>query len=245
MKTAVRTFAAAAAVILAASCAKQGPKSFGFISLAPEISAEVAESTKSHLSDFISEVPKAEDLNIVITDWDGDVVYEGKAGELDNSDPYLTGDYTITASYGAVAEEGEDKPRFMGQSSFTVVSGETCQVNVKASLANTILKLKLSDNFKNYYSGISTELETGSGNKFSLADGSAVFVEPFRFTLRGHVTTPQGKGADWEKTFESGIEPGYCYTVTIDASNIGASTITIQFNNDIQTVNLGEVDINE
>lgn len=245
MKTAVRTFAAAAAVMLAAACAKQGHKSYGFINLAPEVSAEVAESTKSHLSDFISEIPKAEDLNIAIIDWDGDVVYEGKAGDLDNSDPYLTGDYTIVASYGVIADEGEDKPRFMGQSNFTVQSGETCQVNVKASLANTILKLKLSDNFKNYYSGISTELETGSGNKFSLADGGVVFVEPFRFTLRGHVTTPQGKGADWEKTFESGIEPGYCYTISIDASNIGASTISIEFNDDIQTVDLGEVDINE
>lgn len=245
MKKSVRLFTAAVTLILASACAKQGHKGYGFINLAPEVSAEVAESTKSHLSDFISEIPKASELNIIIADWDGDVVYEGKAGELDNSDPYLTGDYTIVASYGTIADEGEAKPRFTGQSNFSVVSRETSQVNVKASLANTILKLKLSDNFKNYYSGISTELETGSGNKFTLSDGGVVFVEPFRFTLRGHMTTPQGKSADWEKTFESGIEPGCCYTITIDASNIGASTITIQFSNDIQTVDLGEVDINE
>lgn len=245
MKKSVRIFTAAVTLILASACAKQTQKNYGFIQLGAEIDAAIAESTKSHLSDFTGELPKAEDLNIVISDWDGDVVYEGKAGLLDNSDPYLTGEYSVTALYGTVADEGADKPRFQGQSDFTVVSNETTTVNVTARLANTILKIRLSENFKKYYSAVQMELETGSGNSFSLTDGSVIFVEPFRFTLRGSMTNPQGKSSEWEKTFESGIEPGCCYTITIDAANIRASAITIGFNDSIQTVELGEIDINE
>lgn len=245
MKKSVRIFTAAVTLILASACAKQTQKSYGYIRIGAEIDAEVAESTKSRLPEYTAAIPQGEELDIVITDWDDEIVYQGKAGMLDNSDPYLTGEYNVSAVYGTVAEEGPDKPRFYGEHKFTVYSKETSQVNVKAKLANTILKIKLSENFKNYYSGIKMELETGSGNKFSLSDGSVMFVEPFRFTLRGSMTNPQGKESEWEKTFESGIQPGFCYTTTIDASNIGASTITIEFNDSVQTVDLGEVDINE
>lgn len=245
MKKSVRIFIAAVTLIMASACAKQAQKSYGYILIGTEIDAEVVESTKSHLSDFTGAIPQGKDLDIVISDWDGDIVYEGKAALLDDSDPYLTGEYSVSAVYGTVGEEGPDKPRFYGQSDFTVSSNETTRVNVKAKLSNTILKIKLSENFKSYYSGIKMGLETGSGNSFSISDGSVMFVEPFRFTLRGSMSNPQGKNSEWEKTFESGIEPGCCYTITIDASNIGSSAITIEFNDNIQTVDLGEIDINE
>ena len=41
------------------------------------------------------------------------------------------------------------------------------------------------------------------------------------------------------------LQSATCYTLKMDASNIGSNVITISFNDSIVDVTLGEVDINE
>ncbi len=233
-----------AAAVLLPSC-KKNARSYGSIRLSFNgIEASIDDATKSHAGDFVT-LPQWEQMNLTIKDADKKIIYSGKASDLDQSESYLTGDYTAVAEAGQEGEEGPAAAFFKGETSFTVKTKETTEVELTAYLANTLVKIQITDNFKKYYSDAAFELATGSGNKFTVTDGSYFFIEPFRFGVKGSMTTPQGNSASFEKWFEDDINPKTCYTVKVDASNISSNTISITFNNEIQTVDLGEIIIND
>ncbi|MBQ0043610.1 MAG: DUF4493 domain-containing protein [Bacteroidales bacterium] len=233
-----------ATVLLAAACSKENGK-VGSVRFAVTSNEEVAEITKGKVSDYTT-LPATASFNISIKDADNASVWSGPISGWDASTALNVGNYTVIASYGEEGIEGFDKPYFSGSSSFAVVGGNTAQVSIPVQLGNSIVKVTCSDAFKNFFTDYSFTVTTGNGTKIDFPKGEtrAAFVDAFKFTIAGDLLTQGGKQQSFSREYIN-LEPKTCYTVSFDVDNVAGVTVTISFNDTVETVSLGDIELND
>ena len=109
------------------------------------------------------------------------------------------------------------------------------------------MKLSFSDNFRNYFTDWNLKLTTGTGTQidFPKSETRAAFVDAYKFTLSG-TFTKQGGGSP--KTFSkeyNSLESATCYTISFDASTVGGLKISVTFNDTAETIDCGDVELND
>ena len=163
--------------------------------------------------------------------------------------PYTlaTGEYTATAQYGATTDEGFDKPCFTGSMPFTINGGDSKQITIPVSLANAIVKVSCTDMFRNYFSDYSFKITTAAGTQidFPKSETRGAFIDAYKFTIDGTLKNQGGTAQSFNKTYDTGINPATCYTVTFDASNVGGTSVTVTFNDTTETIDLGDIELND
>ena len=205
---------------------------------------DVTEVTKTNVSDFTT-LPQAADFTITITDASSAQVWTGNVSEWDPATTLVAGTYTVAASYGSVNEEGFNKPCFLGTQEFTVVGGETTSVNVSVSLANTIIKIATSQYFDRYYTDYTLKF-TRDGNDvvtFTKGETRAAFVDGYKITLEGTLTS-ETRTQTFTQEYTNLLE-ATAYTLSLDVANVGGSTLTITFNDTLETVELEDYELND
>lgn len=233
-----------AAILLAAmSCSKD--KGSGGITFDVFSDVVLEDAVKSNVSEFAT-LPASDDFKIAIKDAGSQKVWEGKLGDWSPATVLSVGAYSVDASYGEATEEGIGKPCFVGSTNFSIEGGATTTVKIPVELGNCIVKIVCTDKFKNYFTSGKFTIKTGNGSEFDLTkdSSSAIFMEAYKFTLSGAFLNQGGKQQNFEKTYED-LEAGTLYTLKFDASNIGGLTVTITFNDNVTTVDLGAIEINE
>lgn len=244
-----RIFGLAAAVIAAVSCSVkisgEGSEATGFVKFTVESTDEIALVTKGNLSDYTS-LPVSSDFQIVVKNSDGATMFEGKVTEWDASRQLQAGSYSVTATCGEEGAEGFDKPYFLGNTNFVVNGGQTTSVSVPVKLGNSLVRIECSERFRSYFTEYSFKLATGSGAEiaFTRDETRAAFVEAYKFTLSGKLRSQGGTDKTFEKDY-NGLEPNTCYTVKFDASNVGGFKVTVSFDDTVEDVELGDVELNE
>lgn len=232
------------ALVAMASCAKSTSDAEGSISFEVSTDEVVLDVTKSSVSDYAT-VPQASDFILVIKDDDDAIFWSGKLSEWDSETKIPVGSYAAEASYGSLEEEGFDKPFFTGTKIFTVTGDQTETVNIPVSLGNTIIKIGCTQNFKSYYKDYSFQLKRdGVIASFAENEARAAFVDGYKITLAGTLTTETGGVKTFTKTYED-LAPATVYTVMLDVSGVGAGAVTIFFNHDVDDLELIEVELND
>ncbi|MCR4860033.1 MAG: DUF4493 domain-containing protein [Bacteroidales bacterium] len=238
MRKTIITFLTCSGLLLAA-CSKGDADGNVVFRVEENPIAEVV--TKGNVSDYTA-LPAAADFSLVVKNSLGATVYSGLLGAWDESTALPNGDYTVSATYGSSSSEGPAKPCFEGETDFLVLGGETTSVSIPVSLGNCIVKIACTDAFRNYYPGRTftvTTPETPSG--FTYAD-KALFVA-YQWTIGGTLVNQAGVSyALPEKTWKG--SPATCYTVKYDVSNAGDLTITVSFDDTVETVTLEEIELN-
>lgn len=240
-------FACALAALTALSCTKSvsgiigGEGTVGF-SVSRNI--DVTDITRSSVSDYTS-LPSSGDFKIVVRNADNTEIYSGPVSDWDESTKLPSGNYTVTASYGTEGEEGFDKPYFTGKTAFVVNGGNKTEVSVPAALGNSIIRISCSDNFKHYFTSYSFTVTTGGGSviEFPATETRAAFVDAYKFTVDGTLTTQAGVSKTFSKSFE--VSAKTCYTISFDASDIGGMSVTVTFNDTTETVTLDDIELND
>lgn len=234
------------ALAAAAGCKKtETPAEKGGITFAIETRHEVTDVTRSHISDFTT-LPDTGDFTLSITDSKRQVVWSGGMDEMTGEYFLDAGSYTATAQYGDTSAEGFDKPCFTGSQTFAVEGGDNKNVSIPVALANAIVKVSCTDMFKNYFPTYAFKITTAAGTEIAFPKGESrgAFIDPYKFTIEGTLTNQGGTAQTFSKTYDSGLVPATCYTVTFDASNVGGTTFTITFNDTVETVDLGDIELN-
>lgn len=218
----------------------------GSITFAVAAQQEVADVTRSQISD-ITTLPAAADFTLTITDSKKQTVWSGSMGGMTEPYSLATGDYTVSAEYGSTTDEGFDKPCFTGSLAFTINGGDSKEITIPVSLANAIVKVSCTDMFNNYFTDYSFKITTASGAEIPFAKGESrgAFIDAFKFTIEGTLTNQGGTVQTFSKTYDSGINPATCYTVTFDAATVGGTAVTITFNDTTETVDLGDIELND
>lgn len=234
----------AAALLGLVSCAKDAQQGSGMVTFTLNADYEIADGTKSNVSEFTA-LPSAADFELSVADASSAVIWKGKLSEWEAGKRIPAGAYSVNASYGDIQVEGFDRPCFQGKADFAVICNEVAQVSVDVALANTVVKIACTDNFKNYYQDYRFEL-VRNGNilaTFVKDETRAAFVDGYKFTVQGTVTA-QGKSQTFSKDY-TGLKEATAYTILFDAGNVGSSSITVTFNDVVETIDLGDVELND
>lgn len=240
----LKTIIGVLVLFVAFSCTKSRVENNGQVSFDVTCNQSVEEVTKSNVSDYTS-LPKAQDFTITILDADSAPVWTGKISEWDSAMTLLAGDYTVKAEYGNLEEEGFSKPYFSGNQTFTVKGGEVVSVSVPVFLGNTIVKISCSEYFKKYFKDYSFTL-TRDGSviaTFAKGETRAAFIDGYKVKVEGTLNG-ELKTYSFSKEY-TGLEEATAYTINFDAPNVGGSTITISFNDTVETVDLGDHELND
>lgn len=218
----------------------------GSITFAVAAQQEVNDVTRSKVSD-ITDLPAAADFTLTITDAQQKTVWSGTIAQMTEPYTIAAGEYTATAQYGSVSDEGFDKPCFTGSMPFTINGGDSKQITIPVSLANAIVKVSCSDMFRNYFSDYSFKITTAAGTQIAFPAGESrgAFIDAYKFTIDGTLTNQGGTAQSFSKTYDTGINPATCYTVTFDASSVGGTSITVTFNDTTETIDLGDIELND
>lgn len=240
----LKTIFGVLALIAAFSCTKSQTEGNGRVAFVVSSNDVVADMTKSNVSDYTA-LPAAGDFTITILDESSSQFWSGKISEWDSSTPLPAGNYTVNASYGDIEDEGFDKPYFTGAQNFAVKGGETSSVSVPVALGNTIIKISCSEYFKKYYSDYTFKLTRGTAEiaTFVKDETKGAFIDGYKIKVEGTLTG-ELKTYSFEKEY-TGLDEATAYTLNFDAPNVGGSTITISFNDTVETVELGDYELND
>ena len=252
-------------LFVAASCTKNQVEGYGSVSFALDNNVEIVEQTRSqsesenengsNVSDYTT-LPLAGDFTITIKNASGEQVWTGKVSEWDSTTTLTAGNYIVEAAYGSLEEEGFDKPYFYGTENFVVTGGNTTTVPIKVSLGSTIIKMSYSDNFKNYFKDYSFKLTRSSAEivAFTKDETRGAFIDGYKIKVEGTMTGEQlienEDGEFVPKTFSyskeySNLNEATAYTLAFDVNNVGGATLTVSFDDTVETVELGDIELNE
>lgn len=240
----LKTIISVMVLALAFSCTKNHSEGNGQVAFVLSSDLEIADQTKSNVSQFTT-LPSSGDFIISITDASSAQVWSGKLSDWDSATLLKAGSYTVTATYGSIEEEGFDKPYFTGSADFSIAGDQTTEVKITVSLGNTVVLISCTDNFRNYYKDYTFKLTRNNSEivTFVKDETRGAFVDGYKFNLEGTVTGPT-KSQTFSKSYTS-LHEATAYTFLFDASNVGGATITITFNNNVETIELGDLELNE
>lgn len=185
-------------------------------------------------SDYLTK-PEAEDLSIRLEKNDGSFSKEWTSLRAFNEDEasFAAGTYTLTAYYGEKGTQGFERPYFEGVSTLNVLSEQTTEVNVTAALANTMVVIDYTDDFKEYMSAweatIFTEGVTG-GITYPRGETRAAFIEPKEAYLHLAFTTKEGKSTTVSlNKFTPEAKSLYHVTFDVDGRETDTATLSVTF----------------
>lgn len=240
----LKTIIGVVAICAAFSCTKSQNDGSGYVNFEVISNQMVDDVTKSNVSDHAT-LPSASDFSIAIKDAEGTILWSGKCSDWDPTTPLNEGDFVVEATYGNLEVEGFNKPYFYGSQTFTVVGKETATVSVPVTLGNTIIKISCSDYFKSYYTNYTFKLTRDGADVVTFAkdDTRGAFIDGYKISVEG-VLTSETRAHTFSADY-SNLREATAYTLYFDASNVGGSTITISFNDTVEEVELGNVELND
>lgn len=198
---------------------------------------EIADvTTKGSVTDYV-ELPSEGNFTLTIKNGTA-TVWTGLLSTYDPEMTFKAGAYTAEVAYGNPEDEGYGKPYFFGTMEFSIVGGQTTPVTIPVSLGNTIVKISTSAAFDAYYTARSFDITTGAGTEIKNVSGP-VFMDAYRFTLTGSLTT-QGGGVKTIAPKTWNVDAATCYTVAFDVTNTGSTTVSISFDDTVQEVSFTE-----
>lgn len=222
-----------------ASCSNEAPwatggKSKGDISLWLSADVDVKDAlpvVRAGVPELIA--PDVDDFAIELRDNDTDKVQSWQSLEDFNAESgFDVGTYTLTAFYGNINECGFDKPYFKGETTVSVLEGRESSVEVTAQLANVMLSINYTDNFRNYFQDYRVTAHTdGHANvAFGSTESRAGFLTPGDITLQLSLTNPSGKTAVLTPAkFSAKARHHYHVTFDVNADPMGDVALTVIF----------------
>ncbi len=238
----LKTMISVLVLLAVISCQKNQTEGGGQVCFTVSGNEIVADMTKSKVSEYTT-LPSTEDFSISVSG--SGYQWSGKISDWDETTVLLAGEYEVTASCGAIDTEGFDAPYFVGTQSFTVTGGETSSVSIPVSLGNTIVKVSCSDDFKRYYKDYTFKV-TRDGTaivEFVKDESRAAFVDGYKISVEGTLTA-ESKTYSFQKEYTN-LDEATAYTFHFDVSNVGGSSITIKFNDNVETIDLGDFELND
>lgn len=209
--------------------------------------ASVTERTRATAELPASCIPSPDQFRLTVSNTSGSY-YQEYAGLSAYDKPYMTaGAYTVTASYGDPEAEGVTACCFEGSTDFTIVARKTVDAVITACLSNSAVRLTTTDWFDKYYSDATFTVTTGAGNQFSFSSSSdlLIFVQAgTTLRLKGSAVKTNGVKVEFPEYEIGSTEAQTQHTITVDASQVGGTTLTVRLNDELTEVTPVEVELN-
>ena len=235
--------AALASFLLLGGCANESPWSSGNgeagrISLKVAANGNVQKSTRA--DDNVSPViPAPDQFSISLNSTDQSYSKTWSSPDAFNREGgFPMGTYTLVAVYGNIEEEGFSNPCFQGETPVAVRIGEESSATVTASLANSMVSIRYTDEFRAMFPKYNALL-TSEGHVtpvvLSQNEDRPAYMSPRKITFSLSLTNQQGK----EVTVVPAVftaQPQHHYVVIVGVEEkVGVSTLDVSFDENVVT----------
>lgn len=169
-----------------------GGESTGGIAPSVELNTSVKSSEVSTPVRAGAEIT-VNDLALTIKSKDGSFSKTWPSvSDYDAEQQFKIGQYTVEASYGSVEDEGFEKPAYYGSTEVTVTENNTTPVSLTATLANTMVSIDYTDNFKWYMKAYNAQIHSVGGDYITFVQGETrpAYVRPGNVSLTVSFTRP-------------------------------------------------------
>lgn len=211
----------------------QGREGYGGIDPRVELNASVVSTQKS-----VSRTTEVtvNDLSLKLTKSDGTLTKSWTSlSEFDTETAYPIGDYTMEASYGSIDDEGFGKPAYYGSTSFSVLEKKTTPVTLTAQLANSMMTIEYTDDFKHYMTSWNADIHSSGGGflYYGPDETQPIYVKPGSVNIDVTFTKPNGVGATLRVATVT-AKPRYHYHIIVGLSTqTGDATLTVTFDENL------------
>lgn len=224
------------------ACSEDNPwasqRGKGGIDLKLSASADVKDAiplVRSGAPELVA--PDAANFAIELRNMETDMAQTWQTLEDFNAEgSFDVGVYTLTAFYGNEHECGFDKPYFKGEATVNVFEGRETAVEVTAELANSMLSIDYTDEFKAYFADYSVTAHTAGESmvNFSSNETRAGFVTPGEVVLELALVKPGGESTRINaSTFPAAARHHYHVTFNVNADPVGGAAIVITFDDSL------------
>lgn len=235
-----------ALVVSVAACGNESPWSGsangegGRISL--QLSTDVSVHTSTRAGDAESPVKPDGDLfRIKLESTDASYSKEWETlPKFNAEDGFPRGSYIITASYGTEKKQGFTNPYYVGSSDVNVVTGETTETVITASLANSMVSVRYTDSFlkvfSQYHATVSSASAPGSEDVvFAKDEKRPAYVAPGQVTVSFTLSNPEGQEVTVAPSRFTAIpKRHYIVTANVEETEVkGVYALDIQFEEDV------------
>lgn len=198
----------------------------------------VADGQISH--DIVPSTPAPSLFSLRLTDllngtehtWTPWTDYDPMAGVLAST-------YDVEAFYGDSIREGFDAPWFNAVRRVTVSDGASEDVSLDCRLANSILRLSFSDEFRSSFTSFSAKLHSVGHSyvDYPSDETRPVYLSPGNISVFLQLTFPDGKTADFVAAHINNVREAYFYDFSFDVSELtdGTKAIVVSFDPKVTT----------
>lgn len=155
------------------------------------------------------------------------------------------GDYTLTASFGDVEQEGFENPCFKGSAQVHVSPGAVTNVDVVATLANAMVSVRYTDEFVSNFPGYSAAVQTAGHDwvVFAQEEDRPAYVSPSEeVKLKLTLTNESDQRVDIQPaSFRAVARHHYVVTIGVkEGQASGGLALDVVFDDDVvaETVNV-------
>lgn len=218
------------------------------VDLDKDVVASASNKQASAPSRAEAQSVSASDLSLKLTSESGSFAREwASASEFSDPVSVPVGKYTLEAWYGDLETEGFEKPYYYGSSSLTVEENRTTPVSVTATLANSMVRVEMSDMFRNYFASYSLTLRSELGNEIAYPDGEtrSVYLAPGQVTASITITKQNGTTATLEpKSFTAEARHSYVLKFDINSGEAGDGFLVLTYDDMTDMENV-EIDLSD
>lgn len=218
------------------------------VDLDKDVVASAANKQAAPASRAEAQSVSASDLSLKLTSESGSFAREwAKASDFSEPVTVPVGKYTLEAWYGSLEDEGFEKPYYHGSSTLTVEENRTTPVSVTASLANSMVRVEMSDMFRDYFASYTLTLRSELNNEIAYADGETrpVYLAPGQVTASITITKQNGTTATLEpKSFTAEARHSYLLKFDINGGEAGDGFLVLTYDDMTDMENV-EIDLSD
>ena len=127
--------------------------------------------------------------------------------------------------------------------------------SVPVKLANSVVKITCSESFKNYFTSCNVSLKGSSNTTFTFGYGNGssdfnesnqtrgVFVENWQVEVSGVFST-DSKSYNFSNKYTN-LEAATAYSINFNITNTGGAFVEISFADDVETIELEDIELND
>ena len=200
------------------------------------VATTTVDETRANIS---CTTPDAEDFTLKIEGVDHTYTADyANINEFNENNYLVHGKYKASVVAGNVNMEGYDKAAFVGSETFTVAPRKNTEVKINATIANALVKVEVTENFKCYFAGgHALKLTTAARNEFDVTTQTEpIFIAPTSFTVTGtaikqsNQSGAKGVEVKLPEYKPTEVKAQTLYTVKFDVENAGGATLNITLN---------------
>lgn len=169
----------ASACLLAAGCSTENKTDeTGYGTLAINCTADTSIDTASAEASGTPEAPAAGAFSLTVTGETGTQKWDTLTEFEQSQTVFRMGAYTVAIAHGNPDAEGAGKPYYYAEQKIEVVPRRTVNADLTATVANSQVVIRATEQFLAYFHDARFTVTTASGNEFAFTPGSDPADEP-------------------------------------------------------------------